>query len=64
MIHKLVELTEKAQHKPRRKIAVAAAEDEPVLKSLKSGRRRTGAKIAQSSYAEWYRQPCAGWRQK
>ncbi len=36
MIHKLVELTEKAQHKPRRKIAVAAAEDEPVLKSLKA----------------------------
>ena len=35
MIHKLSELTEKAKNKPRQKIAVAAAEDEPVLQSLK-----------------------------
>ena len=37
MIHKLSELIEKAKNKPKKKIAVAAAEDEPVLKSLKSG---------------------------
>ena len=36
MIHKLSELIEKAKNKPKKKIAVAAAEDEPVLKSLKS----------------------------
>ena len=36
MIHKLAELTEKAKQKPQRRIAVAAAEDEPVLKSLKA----------------------------
>ena len=36
MIHKLAELTEKAKHKPQRRIAVAAAEDESVLKSLKA----------------------------
>lgn len=36
MIHKLSELTEKAKNKPKRRIAVAAAEDEPVLKSLKA----------------------------
>lgn len=36
MIHKLSELIERAKHKPRKKIAVAAAEDEPVLKALKS----------------------------
>ncbi len=36
MIHKLAELTEKAKQKPKRKIAVAAAEDGPVLKSLKA----------------------------
>ncbi|MDO5523348.1 MAG: bifunctional enoyl-CoA hydratase/phosphate acetyltransferase [Bacteroidia bacterium] len=36
MIHKLSELSEKARHKPKQKIAVAAAEDELVLKSLKS----------------------------
>ncbi len=36
MIHKLSELTEKAKNKPKRKIAVAAAEDDPVLKSLKA----------------------------
>ena len=35
MIHKLSELTERAKNKPTQKIAVAAAEDEPVLKSLK-----------------------------
>ena len=37
MIHKLSELIEKAKNKPKRKIAVAAAEDEPVLHSLKIG---------------------------
>ncbi len=37
MIHKLSELIEKAKTKPKKRIAVAAAEDEPVLKSLKSG---------------------------
>ena len=36
MIHKLFELVERAKSKPKRKIAVAAAEDEAVLKSLKS----------------------------
>lgn len=36
MIHKLSELTEKARSKTKRKIAVAAAEDEAVLKSLKA----------------------------
>ncbi len=36
MIHKLSELIEKAKSKPKRIIAVAAAEDEAVLKSLKS----------------------------
>lgn len=36
MIHKLSELTEKAKCKTRQRIAVAAAEDEPVLKSVKS----------------------------
>ncbi|MDO5663759.1 MAG: bifunctional enoyl-CoA hydratase/phosphate acetyltransferase [Bacteroidia bacterium] len=36
MIHSLSELVEKAKHKPKQKIAVAAAEDEPVLKSLKA----------------------------
>ncbi len=36
MICKLSELTEKAKSKTRRKIAVAAAEDEPVLKALKT----------------------------
>lgn len=36
MIHKLSELIERAKNKPRKKIAVAAAEDEPVLKALKS----------------------------
>ena len=36
MIHKLSELTEKAKNKPKRRIAVAAAEDEPVLKSIKA----------------------------
>ena len=35
MIYKLAELIEKAKNKPKRKIAVAAAEDEPVLKALK-----------------------------
>ena len=35
MIHKLSELTERAKSKPRRKIAVAAAEDKAVLKSLR-----------------------------
>lgn len=34
MIHKLSELTERAKSKPKRKIAVAAAEDKPVLKSI------------------------------
>ncbi len=34
MIHKLSELIERAKSKPKRKIAVAAAEDEPVLKSI------------------------------
>lgn len=37
MIYKLSELTEKAKNKPKRKIAVAAAEDEPVLKAIKAG---------------------------
>ena len=37
MIHKLSELIERAKNKPRKKIAVAAAEDEPVMKALKSG---------------------------
>ncbi len=55
MIHKLVELTEKAQQSPTQT---------QTKNCSGSGRRRTGAKIAQSSYAEWYRQPCAGWRQK
>ena len=36
MIHKLSELIERAKNKPRKKIAVAAAEDEPVMKALKS----------------------------
>lgn len=36
MISKLSELTQKAKNKPKRKIAVAAAEDEPVLQALKS----------------------------
>ena len=36
MIHKLSELTEKAKSKPKRRIVVAAAEDEPVLKSLRT----------------------------
>ena len=36
MIHNLSELIERAKNKPKKKIAVAAAEDEPVLKSLKS----------------------------
>lgn len=36
MIHKLSELVEKAKSKPKRKIAVAAAEDVAVLKSLKA----------------------------
>ena len=35
MIHKLTELIEKAQQKSTRKIAVAAAEDDAVLKALK-----------------------------
>ena len=34
MIHKLSELIERAKSKPKRKIAVAAAEDKPVLKSI------------------------------
>lgn len=34
MIHKLSELIERAKSKSKRKIAVAAAEDEPVLKSI------------------------------
>ena len=34
MIHKLSELIERAKSKPKRKIAVAASEDEPVLKSI------------------------------
>ncbi len=34
MIHKLSELIKRAKSKPKRKIAVAAAEDEPVLKSI------------------------------
>lgn len=37
MIHKLSELVERAKSKPKRKIAVAAAEDAAVLKSLKAG---------------------------
>lgn len=37
MIHKLSELVERAKNKPIQKIAVAAAEDDAVLKSLKSG---------------------------
>ena len=36
MIHKLSQLVEKAKNKQRRRIAVAAAEDEAVLKSLKT----------------------------
>ena len=36
MIHKLSELIDRAKSKPKRKIAVAAAEDEPVLKSIMS----------------------------
>ena len=36
MIHKLSELTEKAKSKLRRRIAVAAAEDDSVLKSIKA----------------------------
>lgn len=36
MIHKLSELIEKAKNKPKQRIAVAAAEDEPVLKSIKA----------------------------
>ena len=36
MIHKLSGLTEKAKSKPKRRIVVAAAEDEPVLKSLRT----------------------------
>ncbi len=36
MIYKLSELTEKAKNKPKRKIAVAAAEDEPVLEATKA----------------------------
>ena len=36
MIHKLSELTEKAKNKPKRIIVVAAAEDEPVLQSIKA----------------------------
>ncbi len=36
MIHKLAELVEKAKNKTTRRIAVAAAEDEPVLMALKS----------------------------
>ena len=35
MIYKLSELVEKAKNKPKRRIAVAAAEDEHVLMSLK-----------------------------
>ena len=34
MIHKLSELIERAKSRPKRKIAVAAAEDKPVLKSI------------------------------
>lgn len=34
MIHKLSELINRAKSKPKRRIAVAAAEDEPVLKSI------------------------------
>ena len=37
MIHKLSELIERAQNKPTQKVAVAAAEDAAVLKSLKAG---------------------------
>ncbi len=37
MIHKLYELIERAQNKPTQKVAVAAAEDAAVLKSLKAG---------------------------
>jgi phosphate butyryltransferase len=36
MIHKLSELTEKVKNRPRKRIVVAAAEDEAVLKSLKA----------------------------
>ena len=36
MIHKLSELIEKAKNKPIRRLAIAAAEDETVLKSLKA----------------------------
>lgn len=36
MIHKLSELVEKARNKPKRRMAVAAAEDRAVLESLKS----------------------------
>ena len=36
MIHNLSELTKRAKSKPKQKIVVAAAEDEPVLKSLKA----------------------------
>lgn len=36
MIHKLSELVEKAKNKPKRKMAVAAAEDRAVLESLKA----------------------------
>ncbi len=34
MIHKLSELIESAKNKPRKRVAVAAAEDKPVLKSI------------------------------
>lgn len=37
MIHKLYELIERTQSKPTQKVAVAAAEDAAVLKSLKAG---------------------------
>ena len=37
MIHKLSELVLKAKNKPKERIAVAAAEDEAVLKSLRAG---------------------------
>ena len=37
MIHKLSELVLKAKNKPKQRIAVAAAEDEAVLKSLRAG---------------------------
>lgn len=36
MIHKLSELVDKAKSKPKRKMAVAAAEDQAVMKSLKA----------------------------